>query len=462
MSGNKIWSGCFKKSTASLMESFSRSIHFDSKLFDADIAVNRAWAQTLREIGVYTGDEAEQVGHTLEQLQKEFHAGHLLFSTEDEDIHSAVERWLTERLGDLGAKIHTGRSRNDQVATDLRIWLRDALIQLDTALLDLQRIVLQRARNDVLTVMPGQTHLRQAQPISFGHYLMALFFQLQRDRQRAAEGRRRMDKMPLGSGALAGAAFPIDRDALAKRLEFDAPSENSIDATSDRDFATESLAVCSQIMLHLSRVCEDFIIWSSESYRFLDIDEAYATGSSMMPQKKNPDSLELIRGKTARVIGHQVTLLTLMKGIPTAYVRDLQEDKEPVFDALEQTVDSVRLLTGIIEKLVVNSHRMKDSLNPALYATDLADYLVRKGQPFRQAHFIVGEIVADAERDGISLEKIPIETLKKYSPLFESDVLNVFDPFVSLERRNLFGGTGPESVQTQIAIGDKIIQKGTL
>ncbi|MBN1997866.1 argininosuccinate lyase [candidate division KSB1 bacterium] len=453
----KIWGGRFEISTDELMEQFGRSISFDQKLFHADIAVNMAWAQALAEIGVYSSEEADRVVEELDQIRKDFENGKLIFSPADEDIHSANERWLTERLGDVGARIHTGRSRNDQVATDVRIWIRENLAELSIALRDLQHSIISLAEKHGQTVMAGQTHLRQAQPVSLGHYLLSFFFQLQRDYERLLHALMDNDKMPLGSGALAGSAFPVDRFALAKRLNFEEPTENSIDATSDRDNITQVIYVCAQIMLHLSRLAEDWIIWSSESCLYIKIHQKFATGSSMMPQKKNPDSLELVRGKTARIVGHLVTLMTLMKGIPTAYVRDLQEDKEPLFDSLEQTILSVRIINGVISTCKVDAKKLLDSLDPALYSTDLADYLVKKNIPFRKAHQIVGRMVQYCEKQNIPLKDLSIEKMQEFSPLFQKDVLSLFTPLAALDKRNLYGGTGPVSLSKQINIAKKIL-----
>jgi argininosuccinate lyase len=455
----KIWSGRFSRPAAILMEEFSSSLHFDQLLFDADIAVNKAWAMALVDADIYTSEEASKVAAALDEIHDDFDQGKLAFADSDEDIHSATERWLTERLGELGARIHTGRSRNDQVVTDLRIYLRGEMQKLRDALNSLQGIIIDLAEKQVLTVMPGYTHLRQAQPISFAHYLLALFFQMQRDKERLGEAYARCNKMPLGSGAIAGSAFTIDREKLAQALGFDVPTENSIDATSDRDFVIELSYVCAQIMLHLSRIAEDFVLWSSEAFRFIEIDEAYCTGSSMMPQKKNPDSLELVRGKTARVIGNQVRLLTLMKGAPSAYVRDLQEDKEPIFDSLAQTLNSVLIFTGVLQTLKVNDKTMGAALDPALYATDLADYLVRKGLPFRQAHRVVGQIVSFAEEQGISLDAVSLEDMRRFSTLIEKDITGLFDPIASLEKRNLFGGTGSISIERQLEMARALIKE---
>ena len=457
----KVWGGRFARNTASLMEVFSASIAFDQKLVHADLAVNKAWAQALARAGIYSRTELKQVIEALDAIGQEVQAGARPFSDEDEDIHSATERWLTEKLGEVGAKIHTGRSRNDQIVTDTRLYLRTELEMLSENLAELQRACVGLAQRHVHTVMPGFTHLRQAQPISFAHYLLALFFQMERNQERILQCHRRVDVLPLGSGALAGAGFSIDRQALADELGFAAVSDNSIDATSDRDFVTEALFVCTQIMLHLSRYAEDLIIWSSEAYGYVQVDEAYATGSSMMPQKRNPDSLELVRGKTARVIGDHTTLLALMKGIPSAYDRDLQEDKEPLFDALEETRQSVRIMSAVLSTLTVDPDRMRSSIDPALYATDLADYLVRKDVPFREAHRIVGEIVVAAEREGIPLAELEMEVFHAHSPLFDADVKALFDPQASLRRREIDGGTGPEAIRKQLQKAERLLKGRT-
>jgi len=459
MSEDKIWSGRFQEGTDALMEQFSVSLHFDQKLFDADIAVNKAWARVLVDVGVYTKAEAEQVDAALDDIQNDFHAGALDFPDSAEDIHSATERWLTERLGDIGARIHTGRSRNDQVTTDFRIYLRKENRALQNAAKALQQSLLAVARRHTETILPGQTHLRQAQPLSFAHYVLAFFFQLQRDRDRLQQTFERCNVMPLGSGALAGAAFEIDRQKLAKMLGFDAPMDNSYDATADRDFVTEFLFACAQIMVHLSRLAEDLIIWSSEGFRFVQIDEKYSTGSSMMPQKRNPDSLELIRGKSARVISSLMTLLTLQKGAPTAYVRDLQEDKEPAFDAIEQTMQALQIFSGVVRTLQVDHEQMLNAIDPALYATDLADYLVRKGMPFRQAHSVVGSVVAYAEQHKMALNAVPLEAMQDFSGLFDRTVYDLFHPSASLSKRNIQGGTGKKSVEEQIKKAERLLEE---
>jgi argininosuccinate lyase len=447
---NKIWSGRFSKRAAKVMEEFSSSIAFDQKMFYADIRVNKEWALALVEAGVYSTEEANKVRSALDLISEKFTNGNLEFIDTDEDIHTANERWLTKALGDLGARIHTGRSRNDQVVTDLRIYLKEWLKGLNEELVKLQNVLVELVEKHLDTILAGQTHLRQAQPISFAHYLLAIFFQISRDKERLKNAFNLMNKCPLGSGAIAGAAFNINREELAERLDFAAPTENSYDSTSDRDFVNDCHFICTQVVLHISRIAEDFIIWSSEPFGLIEIDELYSTGSSMMPQKKNPDSLELIRGKSARIIGNFTSGMVLMKGIPTAYVRDLQEDKEPLFDSLEQTLNIIKIFTGVMETLQVNKDKMVTSLDPALYATDVADYLVRKGIPFRKSHSLAGQLVSLAEKKNTTMDGLDIEDYKEISNLFEEDVFELFDPVKALEKRNLTGGTGPESVKVQI------------
>ncbi len=458
MAADKIWSGRFDSKTDALMEQFSVSLPFDQKLFDADIQVNKAWARALVKVGVYTTQEAEYVRAELDHIREAFHSGKLEFPQGVEDIHSANEAWLTERLGDVGAKIHTGRSRNDQVVTDLKIYLREKNLELQQVLFELQSTLENSAEQHIETVFPGHTHLQQAQPVSLAHYWLAFFFQLQRDRERLKQAYKRCNVMPLGAGAIGGAAFEIDRFALAQELGFENPTENSYDATSDRDVVIEHLYICAQMMIHASRIAEDLIIWSCEGFRFVQVFQSYATGSSMMPQKRNPDSLELIRGKSARIVGNLTAGLTLLKGVPTAYVRDLQEDKEPLFDSLEQTLSSIKIMNGVIRTLSVNKQRMADALDPALYATDLADYLVRKGLPFRTSHHVVGRIVTEAERNAIPLSDVKLKTMRKHSELFEADVFDLFDPIKSLQKRDIFGGTGPRSVHYQLDLAKHLLE----
>jgi argininosuccinate lyase len=462
MSTSKTWSGRFDKKTSSMMDAFSSSITFDNKLLEADILVNKAWAKALARIKIYSDEELQTVLQALDRILIDYSEGNLKFQSGDEDIHSAVERRLTERVGELGSRIHCGKSRNDQVATDVRLFLKKKSSHIVLGLRRMQECIIELAEKYVDTVMPGYTHLRQAQPISFAHYLLAFCFQMQRDKKRLYEYRERCDDMPLGSGALAGSAFDIDRKMLADELGFKTFSDNSIDATSDRDIITECIFICVQVMLHMSRIAEDFIIWSSEPYRFIDIAQEYSTGSSMMPQKRNPDSLELIRGKTARMIGNLNTLMNLMKGIPTAYVRDLQEDKEPLFDTLLQTRLSIGIMYGVIDTLQVFPERMKEAIDPALFATDVADYLVKKGIAFRRAHEIVGKIVTWSEKNNTPIQEISLKIWQEFSEQFDDQVYALFDPQKSLEKRNIPGGTGPVSVRQQITKAKAMLNSDAL
>ncbi len=453
----KVWSGRFEKAADPLMERFSHSLDIDRKLFDADIAVNKAWAKALVGVGVYSAEEAERVCATLDSLAEELNSGALDLPAEIEDVHSAVEWKLTEKLGELGARIHTGRSRNDQVASDLRIYLKRANRELREALRSLQETLIDLAEDHILTVFPGRTHLQQAQPLSLAQYLMALFFQLQRDRERLHDADRRADRLPLGSGAVAGSAFAVDRHALARELGFSAPSENSYDATADRDVVLETEYCLAQIMVHLSRAAEDMVLWSSEAFGYIRLDDRFSTGSSMMPQKRNPDSLELVRGKAGRVIGSLVAGLTMMKGLPTAYMRDLQEDKPPLFDAVEQTLICVRVFERVVQTMTVNKETMRAALDPALYATDLADYLVKKGMPFRKAHAVVGRLVRIAEQKGVGLQELPLDDYRQASELFSEELYELFDPEGSMEKRNLYGGTGPAALKEQLQKARKLL-----
>lgn len=461
MSTSKSWSGRFDKAIGSLMEAFSRSIEFDYKLFDADIRVNQAWAKALARIGIYSGAELQQVLNTLDQIRSDYKNGKIKPLPEDEDIHSATERWLTERLGEAGARIHTGKSRNDQVNTDVKLFLKEEIPLLFAAIHSFQASCIKLAEDHVNTIMPGYTHLRQAQPVSFSHYILAFFFQVQRDKDRLHDYSKRCDELPLGSGALAGSAFDIDRNFLAGELGFQRCSDNSIDATADRDFITECIYICVQLMLHLSRLAEDFILWSSKAYGFIEIAQEYSTGSSMMPQKRNPDSLELVRGKTARLIGDLNSLMALMKAIPTAYVRDLQEDKEPLFNALYQTGMSLHIMSHVLQTLTVFPQRMASALDPALYATDIADYLVKRGMPFREAHAVVGKVVTWSEKNDTPLHQIPVETWKDFSLLFDQQVYALFDALQSIDRRNIPGGTGRDSVKAQLKRARALLKKNS-
>jgi argininosuccinate lyase len=449
----KLWAGRFSKPTEATMERFNASIGFDRRLYAVDIQGSRAQAKALNRIGVITDEELDQVLAGLDQVEHEIAEGQLPLTDDLEDIHMAVEKRLTEIVGDVGGKIHTGRSRNDQVALDERLYLREAvsgtLIRMDR----LQATLLSFADKHLDVVMPGYTHMQQAQPVRLSHYTMALFWMLERDRGRFEGCFTRSDRMPLGSGSFAGSAYDVDRDFLARELGFSAPTENSIDAVSDRDYLLEFLSASAILMGHLSRFCEDLIVWSSSEFGFVELDDAYSTGSSMMPQKKNPDSLELVRGKTGRVYGNLMSLLTVMKGVPLTYSKDMQEDKEAFFDTVDTIWISLEVFSGAWASMIVDPERMQGSLDGMILATDLADYLAKKGLPFRTCHQVVGRLVKFALENGKSLEELDLETLRTESEVFEEDVADVLIAENSVDKRNTPGGTGRNAVMVQTAKG---------
>lgn len=446
-----LWSGRFSELPADDLRRLNDSLHFDRRLYAEDIAGSKAYARALAKAGVITWQEAETIVAGLQRVLEEFETGAFVYAPSDEDIHTAVERRLIELVGPVGGKLHTGRSRNDQVATDTRLWLLNKLPQLDRLIEDVQLALLSRAEEHIYTLMPGFTHLQPAQPITLAHWLMSFFWMLARDRERLDNARQRTAVLPLGSGALAGNPFDIDRGALARELGFALYSQNSIDAVSDRDFTAEVLFTLALMHVHLSRLAEDIIIYSNPLFNFLSLDERYSTGSSLMPQKRNADPLELTRGKTGRLIGHLSALLTTLKGLPSAYNKDLQEDKEGLFDAIDTTETLLPVIAAIIHTLHVHPNHMSAALDEELLATDLADYLVEKGTPFREAHHIVGKAVRLAAQAGYQLSKVPLEHLQSLSPLFQSDVQEVFSFERAVKRRRIPGGTGPEAVTTQIA-----------
>ena len=454
---NKVWAGRFDKGTDSLMERFNQSISFDARLWDADIRVNIAWAKVLELIGIFTPDELKQVLEGLKKIYHEFETNEFHFSPHDEDVHTAIERRLTELIGAPGARIHTGRSRNDQVVTDVRLFCKKAVGDISSVIRRLQHSLVDVAEKNRSCIMPGYTHLQQAQPVLFSHYLLSLFFTLQRDVERLHDCLKRIDVLPLGSGALAGSAFPINRQFLAKELGFSRISDNSMDAVSDRDFILELVNALALVQIHLSRYSEDFIIWSSEEFGFIELDDAWSTGSSMMPQKKNPDSLELIRGKTARLIGFQTRLHTLMKGLSLTYAKDLQEDKDALFDALDTVADSLAVFNGVVASMKLKPDAMRRKMNESLFATDIADYLVKKGLPFRESHRITGELVRLSIASECSLSELSIERYKKISPLFGNDVYEIFNWEHSINLRDIDGGTGWNSICKQIEKARKIL-----
>lgn len=457
---SKLWGGRFAKATDTLVHQFNASLHFDARLFEEDITGSIAWARGLVGAGVLTATEAETICAGLEQVRTEFRDGTIQFETHDEDIHTVVERRLTEIVGPVGGKLHTGRSRNDQVATDFRLWVMNAAATILTHLAALQTALIHSAEANLNTPMPGYTHLQHAQPVTWGHWILSHFWPLVRDTKRFEQAGAAASVLPLGSGALAGTAYPVDRAALARGLGFSTISQNSLDAVSDRDFAADFLYAAALLGLHLSRLSEQLILFSSSEFGFVRLDDAYSTGSSLMPQKKNPDTLELTRGKAGRLLGHLVGLLTTLKGLPSSYDKDLQEDKEPLFDACDTLELVLPVMSGLIASLTLRPERMAAQLEPNLLATDLADYLVRRGLPFRQAHELVGQAVALAESRQLPLTSLTLADLQTISPCFEADVMAVFDFATSLAQRSAVGGTAPEVLQRQLDEAKKHVVRG--
>jgi len=467
MDSNKkkiMWGGRFSDVQSKKMIGFSASIDVDIELLDVDIEGSKVWAEALGKAGILDKTEVEKIISGLEKIRRnikdELACGTFKFDLSLEDIHMTVESRLTGLIGETGAKLHTGRSRNDQVALDERLYLLGALDTIGGHIRLLQEIIVQEAEIYIDSMIPSYTHLQQAQPVRLGHYLMAWFWMLERDRERFLDTRKRVDIMPLGSGAVAGSGFAVDREFIAEKLGFSSISENSIDAVSDRDYIIETLSTASMLMMHLSRMSEDLILWSSVEFGFVELPESYSTGSSMMPQKKNPDSLELIRGKTGRVYGSLMAVLTVMKGLPFSYARDLQEDKEPLFDTLKTIEGCLLVMQGVIKEIVFNTDRMEMVFDETVFATDVADYLTNKGMPFRKAHEVAGQLVKWSQENSILLSGIPGEIFKKYSGLFDKDVSDLFDLRLSADRRSLQGGTGENALHKQIKRAMEILGKG--
>jgi argininosuccinate lyase len=457
----KPWGGRFAGATAELMERFNASIGFDYRLLEVDVAGSKVYARALVRAGLLTEDEGEQIISGLEQVRIDLSQPEHVFEPRIEDIHMAVETRLIELVGPVGGKLHTGRSRNDQINLDVRLYLRSAIVATTGRIRHFQQVLLRSARQNEATIMPGYTHLQQAQPILFSHYALSLFWALQRDVGRLADTQSRADRMPLGSGALAGSAFPLDRQFMARELGFSQITANSLDAVSDRDFLLEALASLSILMTHMSRYCEDLILWSSAEFGFVELDDAYSTGSSMMPQKKNPDSLELVRGKTGRVYGGLITLLTAMKGLGLTYGKDLQEDKEPVFDAFSTADDCLDVFASAWETMAVKEQRMEAAIDDGTLATELADFLVEKGVPFREGHHVVGAIVGMAARLGQRLTELTLADLQEHHKAFDTEACRRLDPRASLARRNLAGGTGPDAVRAQLQEAQAILDSAS-
>jgi argininosuccinate lyase len=447
----KLWGGRFEGDLDPFMAIFNASIHFDTRLWKADIQGSAAYADALHSVGILSAEEKEQIVQGLEQIAAEWETGAFQVQPEDEDIHTAVERRLGELIGPAAGKLHTGRSRNDQVATDLRLFLLETCDEMEAQLRALQLALVQRAEQHIDLIMPGYTHLQPAQPVRFSHWLMSYFWMLQRDCERMQDMQMRISVLPLGSGALAGTPLPIDRSALAQRLGLQMVSKNSLDAVSDRDFVAEFLFWAAMVGIHISRLSEDIILFSNPNIGFLSLSDAFSTGSSLMPQKKNPDSFELARGKSGRLLGNLTGLLTMLKGLPSTYNKDLQEDKEPLFDSIDTLNAMLPVVTGAIHTLTAYGDKMRAALDDFMLATDLADWLVERGIPFRESHSISGQVVRAAEQRGCSLRDLSVAELKAIHPAFGKSTPVIWDFEHSVEQRAAPGGTAKASVQDQIA-----------
>ncbi|MFO7263637.1 MAG: argininosuccinate lyase [Bacillaceae bacterium G1] len=447
----KLWGGRFTKPTDELVEQYTASISFDQQLAEEDIQGSLAHVQMLGRCGILPEEDVRTIVRGLLTIREKIRRGEVTFTVAHEDIHMNIEALLLEEVGPVGGKLHTGRSRNDQVALDMHLWLRDKVVLLVERLLRLQEALHGKAAQHLDTIVPGYTHLQRAQPILLAHHLMAYFWMFQRDVERLMDAYKRINRSPLGAGALAGTTFPIDRQWVAEQLAFDGIYENSLDAVSDRDFIVEFLAAASLIMMHLSRLSEELVLWSSSEYQFIELDDAFCTGSSIMPQKKNPDVPELVRGKTGRVYGHLMGLLTVLKGLPLAYNKDMQEDKEGMFDTVATLDGALVLFAPLVETMKVNADRMLKAVREDFSnATDLADYLVRKGLPFRQAHEVVGKAVLYCVQRGKFLADLTLDEYRQWSPLFEADIYDVLQPERVVNARNVAGGTARPQVEAAL------------
>lgn len=455
---DKLWGGRFTESTDAFVEAFTASISFDQRLYQHDIAGSKAHAQMLHKVGILTKDEMQEIHQGLDEIIADIEAGNFEWSVQLEDIHMNVEARLTDKIGITGKKLHTGRSRNDQIATDIRLWLREQIDLISSELKRLQSGLLEVAEKEADTILPGFTHLQVAQPITFGHHLLAWFEMLARDVERLQDCRKRVNIMPLGSAALAGTPYPIDRAYTAELLGFDRPCNNSLDGVSDRDFAIEFISAGSLIMMHLSRFSEELVLWTSAQFNFIDLPDRFCTGSSIMPQKKNPDVPELVRGKTGRVYGDLISLLTLMKSQPLAYNKDNQEDKEPLFDTVDTLLGSLRAFADMMPHVQANKESMrKAAMQGFSTATDLADYLVGKDMPFRDAHEVVGKAVSFGVESGKDLSEMSLEELQRFSDVIENDVFDVLTLEGSVAARDHLGGTAPKQVKARIKEAKKTL-----
>ena len=454
----KLWGGRFRKETDTLVNDFNSSIHIDERMVREDITGSMAHAAMLGDCGIISKEDVRQIIDGLKGILADVEAGKIELSAEAEDVHMNVESLLTERIGEAGKRLHTARSRNDQVAVDLRLHLKREIGEIITLILNFEKVLLRQARAHQSTVMPGYTHMQRAQPISFAQHLLAYAAMLCRDVTRLEDCRKRMDQSPLGCGALAGTTYPIDRWQTARELGFTAPTSNSLDGVSDRDYVIELLSALSLIMMHLSRFAEETILWCSWEFKFVELDDAYSTGSSIMPQKKNPDVAELVRGKTGRVYGDLMSLLATMKGLPLAYNKDMQEDKEPIFDAVDTVKLCLPVFAGMIDTMRVLPENMRRAAAVGfINATDCADYLVKKGMPFRDAHAVVGNLVYYCTEHKISLEDLSLNELKDHSPLFEEDVYEALKLEVCMDQRSSYGGPAETETSRQIEEMERFI-----
>ncbi len=451
LSKEKLWGGRFKESTNELVEAFTESVSYDKRLAPFDIAGSVAHVKMLEKQGILKEEEAERIISGLNEILKEIEGGKFEWKRELEDVHMNIEKRLTEKVGPVGGKLHTGRSRNDQVATDVRLYVRKEIEEILELLKNLRRAFVKQAEENLDVVMPGYTHLQIAQPVLYSHHMLAYYWMFKRDEERFKDTLKRVNVSPLGSAALAGTSYPLDREFTAKLLGFSGVTRNSMDAVSDRDFVAETIFNCAMVMMHLSRLSEELVLWSTEEFGFIELPDAFCTGSSIMPQKKNPDVSELTRGKTGRVYGDLVAILTVLKGLPLTYNRDLQEDKEPLFDAIDTVKLSLKVNTLIVEGMKPKKERMREQARKGFsLATDVADYLAKKGVPFREAHRIVGELVSYCLDRGKTLENLSLEEFKKFSDKFDEDVLSLMSVEGSINSRNITGGTAREQVEKEI------------
>jgi argininosuccinate lyase len=452
-----LWGGRFASGVDPLAWQFNASIGVDWRLAEADIQSSVAWAKALSKAEVLQPSEMQALVDGLHAVLVEVRSDTFQLQSTDEDVHTAVERRLTELIGPLGGKLHTGRSRNDQVATDFNLWLMQAITQIDEFLGQLLNVMVKRAENDMGIIMSGYTHLQQSQPILLSHWWLSYFWPLVRDRQRLAELKQRASVLPLGSGAMAGTPFPIDRQFLADELGFSSISPNSIDAVSNRDAAVEFLFTASLLAVHLSKLAESLILFATSEFGYIHLSDAYTTGSSLMPQKKNPDTLELTRGKAGTIIGRLTGLLATLKGLPSTYDKDLQEDKQPVFETFDNLCMMLPVMAGVLDTLEVDAERMQANLNPAILATDLADYLVSKGVPFREAHNLAGQVVRKSEEQKLDMRELPLNVYQDISPHFSQDVYEVYQFTLAVDKKNVTGGTATEAVTQQLKEATKCL-----